>query len=101
MQAAHRAALLGAARNAVAVSLGVEAERVDPAELVAPLSEPAGAFVTLHIDAALRGCIGTFQAEQPLAGTVREMAVAAASRDPRFPPLDAAELPEVSFEISV
>ncbi len=60
-----------------------------------------GAFVTLHKDSRLRGCIGTFLSTRPLYQTVQEMAVAAATQDPRFPPLTLEELPEVEIEISV
>ncbi|KMY65763.1 hypothetical protein AAU61_20220 [Desulfocarbo indianensis] len=60
-----------------------------------------GAFVTIHRRGALRGCIGNFFSDQPLANTVEEMAVAAASHDPRFPPVSPAELGELDLEISV
>jgi AmmeMemoRadiSam system protein A len=59
-----------------------------------------GAFVTLKIGGALRGCIGNIRASKPLRHTVREMAVAAATRDPRFPPMRRAELDRAHIEIS-
>jgi len=61
-----------------------------------------GAFVTLHNGRMLRGCIGRFGASASLAETVREMALAALD-DPRFRshPVTAAELPELTIEISV
>ncbi len=62
---------------------------------------PAGAFVTLNIEDQLRGCIGVSDAEKPLYKTIQEMAVAAASRDPRFDALREEELPALSIEISV
>lgn len=65
------------------------------------LCEKRGAFVTLKKRGALRGCIGYIKAEKPLWQTVQEMAVAAAFQDPRFPPLRAQELKDLSFEISV
>src|SRR5206468_5834019 len=50
-----------------------------------------GCFVTLHQKSGeLRGCIGTFE-RQPLWQAVRNMAVAAALNDPRFPPLRSEE----------
>jgi AmmeMemoRadiSam system protein A len=62
----------------------------------------AGAFVTLRRKSGdLRGCIGTQLEETPLYRTVQEMAVAAATRDPRFPPMAFAELEEVLVEVSV
>ena len=60
-----------------------------------------GAFVTIHRRGQLRGCIGNFVSDQPLVNTVQEMAVAAASHDPRFPPVSPAELAEPDVEISV
>ncbi len=66
-----------------------------------PLSEPFGCFVTIKQQGRLRGCIGCFSAETPLAQTVREMARAAACRDPRFYPVSTEELPELAVEISV
>jgi AmmeMemoRadiSam system protein A len=49
----------------------------------------------------LRGCIGQVLAEQPLVELVPQMAVRAATADPRFPPLQASELPRVALELSV
>ncbi|MBF0511137.1 MAG: AmmeMemoRadiSam system protein B [Candidatus Omnitrophica bacterium] len=60
-----------------------------------------GAFVTLRKHGALRGCIGNIIAQGPLNKTVRDMAVAAASQDPRFNPVVVDELKEIDIEISV
>lgn len=65
------------------------------------LLDPAGAFVTLHRDGQLRGCIGTLQETQPLYKVVQEMTVAAASRDGRFEPVRAEEVDDIDIEISV
>jgi hypothetical protein len=64
------------------------------------LLEPRGAFVTLHKGRHLRGCIGTFEATDPLLDTVQRMAIAAATNDPRFPRVQADELPALHLEIS-
>ena len=61
----------------------------------------AGAFVSIHHDDRLRGCIGHIEADQALALVVARSAVAACSADPRFAPLAAAELAHVDIEISV
>ena len=71
-------------------------EREEPA-----LAEPRGAFVSLHLDDGLRGCIGQLYADAPLHRAVAEMAVAAATADPRFAPLTSSELREADIEISV
>lgn len=60
-----------------------------------------GAFVTIHRQGALRGCIGNFFSDQPLLNTIEEMAVAASSHDPRFQPVSPAELEALDLEISV
>ncbi len=65
------------------------------------LREKRGAFVTLRKGGHLRGCIGYFEAAKPLYLIVRECAVAAALRDPRFDPLSPEELPKLRLEISV
>jgi len=50
------------------------------------LQEPRGAFVSLHQEGMLRGCIGHIRADHPLHATIKDMAIAAAFEDPRFPP---------------
>ena len=65
------------------------------------LDEREGAFVTIHRQGKLRGCIGHIVSDRPLIETVRDMAIAAASQDPRFVPVVPGELPELEVEISV
>jgi AmmeMemoRadiSam system protein A len=65
------------------------------------LLEPRGAFVTLHVGSELRGCIGRVDADTPLYLAVEQLAVSAATRDPRFEPLRAEDLPETRIEISI
>lgn len=65
------------------------------------LEERRGVFVTLHKKGVLRGCIGRMVADTPLKKAVRDMAMAAAFEDPRFPPLGKAELETLDLEISV
>lgn len=65
------------------------------------LNERSGCFVTIKRNGQLRGCIGNFQSKIPLFRGVAEMAVAAASQDPRFAPLEEVELDDLELEISV
>jgi AmmeMemoRadiSam system protein A len=65
------------------------------------LHQPRGAFVTLHENGQLRGCIGSITAYAPLDETVRDMALAAALEDPRFQPVSEDELDRLQLEISV
>jgi AmmeMemoRadiSam system protein A len=104
----ERQTLLADARESIAAKLGgrrplyprsPELEGRIAAGLSA-LSQPCGAFVTLHLGGELRGCIGRMAAVWPLEKTVQTMAQEAAFGDPRFPPLTAAEFPRCSIEIS-
>lgn len=75
--------------------------KVEPDQLESPLNEAGASFVTLHIGEELRGCIGSLQAHRPLICDVTENAFSAAFRDPRFAPLNDAELKNLSLDISV
>lgn len=74
---------------------------VDTDEFEEPLRQLRACFVTLEIDGALRGCIGSLQAVRPLVEDVAENAHAAAFSDPRFPPLGKAEYSRLHLDISV
>lgn len=69
--------------------------------LTSHLTEKCGAFVSLHKQGHLRGCIGHFGEDTPLHEIVAEMARAAAFEDPRFMPVSADELADIDIEISV
>jgi len=60
-----------------------------------------GAFVTLHKNGKLRGCIGRFEPDIQLYKVVQDMAISAASRDYRFSPVKPDELKNIDIEISV
>jgi len=91
-------ALLAIARSAIAGSLGL---RGTAGATHAELSRLAATFVTLKMHDELRGCIGTLEAFRPLSQDVRENAIGAAFRDPRFRPLTAAEFEATSVEVSL
>ncbi len=66
------------------------------------LPERAGAFVTLHRQGSLRGCIGTIVPTLPtLAEEVVANAIKAATADPRFPPLTVEELADLDVKVDV
>ncbi|MDF7801266.1 AmmeMemoRadiSam system protein B [Pontiellaceae bacterium B1224] len=69
-------------------------------EVSAAMKATMGAFVTIHKQGQLRGCIGEIFPRRPLIEAVSEHAVNAAFHDPRFPELREAELPEIDLEIS-
>ncbi len=91
--------LLDLARSTIAARLR-NRELADDPPAPGPLTEIRGAFVTLTIGGALRGCIGHVIGAEPLWLSVRSNAVSAAFRDPRFPPLSDSELPAAEIEIS-
>jgi uncharacterized protein len=96
---ARREALLAIARRAVESA----AAGRTPEAVFAPglMPEASGVFVTIKRRGELRGCLGTLQCERPLPEEVARTAADSARRDPRFPPVAADELPELSLEISV
>lgn len=96
----ERKALIGIARRALDRYVGtgkVPREEAVPGKLAAP----GAAFVTITRNGRLRGCIGYTEAVAPLFKVVQECAVAAATEDPRFPPVSPKELPSLRVEISV
>ena len=92
------------ARNSISDSLDRKPIAVPDASLLAlhpALSQKCGAFVSLHRQGRLRGCIGHFGEDYPLHKIVAVMARSAAFEDPRFKPLGRNELADTDIEISV
>ena len=90
--------LLPIARSAIASALGAPVGASHDAPW---LQEQGATFVTLMQAGELRGCIGTLEAYRPLLEDVSANALAAAFHDPRFPPLQRAELGYTRVEISL
>lgn len=95
--------LLRLARHTLETFLetGRAPEDLSDFEITSALKEDLGAFVTLKIDNRLRGCIGYLKGIQPLYKAVMENTISAASRDPRFPPVQSKEASKIHMEISV
>ncbi|MCK9399984.1 MAG: AmmeMemoRadiSam system protein B [Bacteroidales bacterium] len=74
---------------------------IDEKTLSPILRQPFGAFVTLRKDGDLRGCIGRFEAVEPLYKVVQQMAISASTQDSRFPEVTPAEFDKIDIEISV
>ncbi len=75
-----------------------------PAARRTPVAEfpPAeGVFVTIKRRSELRGCLGTLCCTRGLDAEIARCASNAASDDPRFAPVAADEVPELSVEVSV
>ena len=76
-------------------------EGYQPENVPERLKKEQGAFVTLNKNGSLRGCIGYVKPIKPLWEAVKEMAVSAALKDPRFPSVSENELDDIDIEISV
>jgi AmmeMemoRadiSam system protein A len=96
------ALLLDVARRSIESGL---AERrplaVDCSEFPPALRLERATFVTLRREGRLRGCIGTLEADSPVAVSVADSAFKAAFRDSRFSPLEREELDEVEIHVSI
>lgn len=92
------ASLIAIARAAIAEAFG---EALPCPAQVAWLQQPRATFVTLTRNGELRGCIGSLEPKRPLGLDVRENALSAAFRDPRFKPLTAEEWKDTRVEISL
>jgi len=73
-----------------------------PKDVPAAFQGRAGVFVSLKKQGGLRGCIGTFLATQEnIAMEIIVNAISAATEDPRFYPVTAEELPELSISVDI
>jgi len=97
----EREKLLRIAKSSVEAAVKYGKMTAFSGDLSPALQTARGAFVTLKKNGELRGCIGSITAAKPLAETVRAMAVAAATEDPRFPRVKADELGKLTYDISV
>jgi len=62
----------------------------------------AGVFVSLHKKGKLRGCIGTFLPTQSnITHEIINNAISAATKDPRFLPVEKQELKEIDISVDI
>jgi AmmeMemoRadiSam system protein A len=97
----HGKTLLEIARASIKKGLCGESLKIDVDAMGPALQILGAAFVTLHVDGELRGCIGSLEAVQPLVVDVVQNAHEAAFRDPRFPALTWPEFERLTLHISV
>jgi AmmeMemoRadiSam system protein A len=64
-------------------------------------AERRGVFVTLHLRGRLQGCIGVVEPDEPLGEAIVRCAASAALEDPRFAPMRADQLGDLTMEISL
>jgi AmmeMemoRadiSam system protein A len=73
-----------------------------PVPLPEEMNRSAGVFVSLKKNGLLRGCIGTiFPVHSTIAEEIRENAISAGTKDPRFYPVSEAELPYLDYSVDV
>jgi AmmeMemoRadiSam system protein B/AmmeMemoRadiSam system protein A len=100
-EAEHGRKLLQIARASISAALGLGPEGGGPAAEEPWLKEWRASFVTLMQGEELRGCVGTLEAQRPLAADVAENARAAAFQDTRFKPLARDEFARTDIEVSL
>ncbi len=93
---------LALAREAVERYVATGVLAAPPPDLPPDLLQRSGVFVTLRAHGRLRGCIGTLAPSCPtIAHEIIACAVAAATRDPRFPPVRGGELAGLAYEVDI
>ncbi len=101
----HGEFLVRLARKAVEEFVMNRRKIAPPSNTPRELWKPGASFVTLlklvGERTELRGCIGYTAAFQPLVENVISAAIAAATQDPRFPPVKPEELSMIVIEVSV
>lgn len=94
--------LLEVARKTIKDRLfNLEGPQVDWKDVPETFQKKLGNFVTINIEGNLRGCIGHIIPRYPLIEGIRENAINAAFKDPRFPPLTKGEFDRIELEISI
>lgn len=94
----QRRSLLSLARRSITTAVtGLGTVGVDRCDL----PDASGVFVTIKRHGQLRGCLGTLQPRRDLATEIVRCAADSATEDPRFPPVEPDELPELTLDISV
>jgi AmmeMemoRadiSam system protein A len=89
-------------RNSISSALnGNKTNDIDVKTIPDKLKLQMGAFVTLKIHGALRGCIGRFTSSDPLYEVVKASALSSAFEDHRFSPLTKDEYKNIDIEITV
>jgi AmmeMemoRadiSam system protein A len=98
---ADRSELLRLARESIEAGLQRGRLAPLPTTVLPSLSAERATFVTLRVDAALRGCCGSIEPRFALAEDVWRNAWASAFADPRFPELTRDEFSRLHVHISV
>lgn len=95
--------ILQIAKNAIYSKLGLENE-ISKYQVVKKTPEfvlKAATFVTLNKNGNLRGCIGSLASHTELYEDLKQNAIKAAFKDPRFKPVTKEELKDITIEVSI
>lgn len=98
---ADQNALLEIARNSLSGMFDKRDEAIPSSDYPANLNRHLGLFVTLRKEGLLRGCLGRFNPTEALHQSVKNLTIAAATRDLRFNPVTQDELEQIKIEISI
>ncbi|MDH5202005.1 MAG: AmmeMemoRadiSam system protein A [Nitrospirota bacterium] len=81
----------------------VEGRTIDPPKPIPPeMAQKAGVFVSLKKQGQLRGCIGTYMPQcENIALEIIRNAIAAATQDYRFSPVQKDELEDIVYSVDV
>ncbi len=73
-----------------------------PSKIPEEMNKKAGVFVSIKKRGQLRGCIGTFlPTTENIYEEIVRNAIAAATQDPRFSPIQEEELPDLEFSVDI
>ena len=99
----EKATLFAIAKDTLAwcVSKRKEPFPIESYTITPKLKAHTATFVTLKIRGDLRGCIGSLAPVEPLYLSVHRNAVNAAMHDYRFSPVQSAELPDITVDVSI
>lgn len=90
------------ARQSLIQYLDCQAQMPVPSDIPTEYRDQAGVFVSLKKDGELRGCIGTFTpTKESVVAEIIANAVSAGTEDPRFWPVTAEELNELTISVDI
>ena len=95
------ASLVKTARNVVSEFLKTNNRLKLDENFESNYSFNSGVFVTLNDPTGLRGCIGFPLPDKKLYNALEDAAIAAATEDPRFSPVQYEELDKITFEVTI
>jgi len=78
-----------------------EVPEIKAGDVAENLHQKAACFVTVYIYRKLRGCIGNYEAFEPLYKNIIRNAISAITSDYRFSPITKEEIPNLTVEVSV